>query len=176
MDRRLEALECWLRRQPGLSSFSLTPASGDASFRRYFRVTGADGSRIAMDAPPENEDCRPFVRMSGVLRALGLNAPEVLGADLDQGFLLLTDLGELHYLDALDETSAERLYGDALGALVVIQACGPREGLPPYDQSLLLREMGLFSEWLLQGLLGLALAWMIKGREPKQTNKQHDPL
>ena len=157
MDERLSALEAWLRRQPGLPPFSLAPASGDASFRRYFRVAGQDGSFIAMDAPPPNEDCRPFVRMSGILRGLGLNAPGVRAADLARGFLLLDDLGDRHYLDALDEDSAERLYGDALAALVVIQACGPRAGLPPYDRPLLLREMELFPEWLLQGLLGLEL-------------------
>ncbi len=157
MDERFSALEAWLRRQPGLPPFSLVPASGDASFRRYFRVVGENSSSIAMDAPPPNEDCRPFVRMSGILRGLGLNAPEVRAADLDRGFLLLDDLGDRHYLDALDEGSVERLYGDALAALVVIQACGPRAGLPPYDRPLLLREMGLFSEWLLRGLLGLEL-------------------
>jgi aminoglycoside/choline kinase family phosphotransferase len=158
MDERLFALDDWLRRQPGLPPFSMVPASGDASFRRYFRVVRADGSCIAMDAPPPNEDCRPFVRMSRILRELGLNAPEVRAADLDRGFLLLDDLGDRHYLDALDEDSVERLYGDALAALVVIQSCGPRAGLPPYDRSLLLREMGLFPQWLLRGLLDLELS------------------
>lgn len=158
MDERLSALDAWLRAQPGLGSFTRTAASGDASFRRYFRISGERGSFIAMDAPPPNENCGPFVRMSRVLREMGLNAPEVLAADLEQGFLLLGDLGQCHYLDVLDADSVDRLYGDALGALVVIQACGPRVGLPPYDRPLLLREMSLFPEWLLEGLLGLALS------------------
>lgn len=157
MDARLSALDRWLQEQPGLAPFSLTPASGDASFRRYFRVTANGSSYIAMDAPPPNENCRPFVRMARSLREIGLNAPEVLASDLERGFLLLGDLGQRHYLELLNSDTVDRLYGDALGALVVIQACGPREDLPPYDRPLLLREMGLFPEWLLEGLLDIRL-------------------
>jgi aminoglycoside/choline kinase family phosphotransferase len=158
MDEREQALKSWLSRQPGLETFSLEPASGDASFRRYFRVKVPGGSYIAMDAPPENESCGPYVRIADAFAELGLNVPRIYAQDLEQGWLLLSDLGTRHYLEALNQSTVERLYGDALGALAVIQACGPREGLPPYDRQLLLREMGLFSEWLLLRQLSLTLS------------------
>jgi len=158
MDERLEALKSWLRRQPGLGPFWLELASGDASFRRYFRVKTRGGSYIAMDAPPQNEDCGPFVRIANAFADLGLNVPRIHAQDLEQGWLLLSDLGTRHYLDELSQSTVDRLYGDALGALVVIQSCGPRQGLPSYDRALLLREMELFRDWLLLGQLSLALS------------------
>src|SRR5512135_2666071 len=107
MDSRLEALRRWLAAQLGHSDFSLAPASEDASFRRYFRARLPDGrSYVVMDAPPEKEDCRPFVHVARLLRAAGLNAPEVHAQDEARGFLLLTDLGTRSYLQALDERSA----------------------------------------------------------------------
>ena len=158
MTERLDALQGWLRQQAGLDEVTLEPASGDASFRRYFRLTRADGSSvIAMDAPPGQEDCRPFVTIARRLRELGVHAPEVLAQDLEQGFLLLEDLGERHYLDTLTADTADRLYGDALGALVTVQALGPRDGLPDYDRALLLQEMALFPEWLVGRHLGMVL-------------------
>ena len=159
MPERLKQLENWLKDTVGLKAFTIEPASGDASFRRYFRVTLDDGStRIAMDAPPDKEDCHPFVAITEKLEPLGLNVPSIHASDLSQGFLLLKDLGSTHYLDALNEQSVERLYGDALGALVIIQACAPVEGLPPYDEALLRREMSLFPDWLLEKQLGLVLS------------------
>ncbi|CAK0779707.1 N-acetylmuramate/N-acetylglucosamine kinase [Gammaproteobacteria bacterium] len=158
MPQRLAMLSLWLESQPGLSGCRIEPASGDASFRRYFRLHQGQRTWIAMDAPPEREDCRPFVAIAEQLAALGLNVPMPLAQNLEQGFLLLNDLGRQLYLEALNEASVERLYGDALGALAVIQACGPRNGLPPYDRELLMREMGLFREWLLGRLLGIALS------------------
>lgn len=159
MPQRLAALEQWLVDACQLSAFTVAPASGDASFRRYFRVTLPDGgTRIAMDAPPDKEDCRPFVAVAGQLAATGLHVPAILAQDLAQGFLLLEDLGSTHYLDALSAESADRLYGDALGALLSLQACGPRDGLPAYDAALLQREMALFSDWLLDRHLGLTVS------------------
>jgi len=159
MDPRQSQLETWLRDACGLDRFAVTPASGDASFRRYFRVGLADGTtRIAMDAPPEHEDCGPYLHVGAELAAIGLHVPTVQVAAPEVGFLLLEDLGQALYLDALGETSADRLYGDALGALATLQACGPRTGLPPYDLPLLQREMELFREWLADRLLGLRLA------------------
>jgi hypothetical protein len=158
MDQRHSQLEAWLRDACGLDGFAVTPASGDASFRRYFRVGLADGTtRIAMDAPPEHEDCAPYLHVGAALAAIGLHVPAVHVATPGRGFLLLEDLGDTLYLDALDDSSADRLYGDALGALAALQACGPRTGLPPYDAPLLQREMELFREWLLGRLLALDL-------------------
>jgi N-acetylmuramate 1-kinase len=157
-DTRLGALEHWLRKDCGLGGYALAPASGDASFRRYFRLSWPDGTtQIAMDAPPGHEDCRPYIQVSEAFAAIGLHVPAIHAADVAQGFLLLEDLGTTLYLDALDEARVERLYGDALGALMTLQACGPREGLPPYDQALLRREMDLFPDWLATKLLGLEL-------------------
>jgi aminoglycoside/choline kinase family phosphotransferase len=110
-----------------------------------------------MDAPPGREDCRPFVRVAGMLRAAGVNAPEVLAQDLDRGFLLLTDLGPTTYLSALDEESAPRLYADAIDALVRWQLASRPGELPPYDETLLRRECALFPEWYIGRHLGVAL-------------------
>jgi len=158
MPQRIEQLNHWLASLPGLAGFSLEPASGDASFRRYFRVTAGADSYIAMDAPPEKEPIAPFVRLARAFEAVGVNTPHIHASDLEQGFLLLEDFGSEHYLERLDDASVDRLYGDALGALVTIQACGPREGLPDYDRPLLLQEMELFREWLLGRRLGLELS------------------
>jgi hypothetical protein len=158
MDPRLVQLDRWLHAACGLDGFDIAPASGDASFRRYFRVTLPGGdTRIAMDAPPEHEDCRPYLQVAAALAAAGLHVPAVAAADLAQGFLLLEDLGSTVYLDVLTEQTVERLYGDALGALAAMQACVPQEGVPPYDRALLLREMALFPDWLLERQLGIAV-------------------
>ncbi len=157
MPQRIEALKTWLDSLPMLGEYRFEPASGDASFRRYFRVFCGDLSYIAMDAPPEKEDIHPFIQVARNLESIGLNVPHIHAEDLRNGFLLLEDLGSSLYLDRLDERSADRLYGDALGALVTLQACGETQGLPPYDRELLMREMALFREWLLQRELALSL-------------------
>ena len=158
MPERLRKLTEWLNGLPGLAGAQVEPATGDASFRRYFRVTSGGRSYIAMDAPPEREDSGRFVRIAGEFRTLGLHTPEILAEHLERGFLLLEDLGPGLYLQVLDEGNADRLYGDALAALLVIQACGPRHGLPVYDRDFLLREMEIFREWLLGAQLGLELS------------------
>ena len=158
MNRRQTLLENWLAEQCGFSDFRLEPASEDASFRRYFRVHLADGStRIVMDAPPDQEDCGPFLAVAGQLSDAGVHAPAVHAHDLEQGFVLLEDLGDRSYLAALDEESVERLYGDAMGALMSMQACIDPRGLPDYDRALLMSEMELFREWLLEVHLSTAL-------------------
>lgn len=158
MAERLRELDNWLREVVGLADFTLEPASSDASFRRYFRVTLSDGStRIVMDAPPDKEDTAPFVRIDQAFAQAGLHVPAIHAQEPFRGFLLLEDLGSTHYLDKLDEDSVDRLYGDAMASLVSLQACGRQEGLPLYDQALLMREVALFPEWLLQRHLGLSL-------------------
>jgi len=157
MSDRRGRVEAWVRATLGIEEPDLQPASSDASFRRYWRLRRGEDTAIVMDAPPELEDCGRYVRIADELRAIGLNTPEVLAQDLEQGLLLIGDLGEHLYLDCLDEASVERLYGDALAALAVIQACAPTEGLPIYDRPFLLRELGIFREWLLGAHLGLEL-------------------
>ena len=158
MSQRIEQLVAWLESLPGLGAFTFEPASGDASFRRYFRIHGQDGSYIAMDAPPQLEDVEPFLRVAESFEAIGLNVPHVHAENRSEGFLLLEDLGTTLYLDELNDTTVDRLYGDALGALVTLQACGPLTGLPLYNRELLLREMELFREWLVGRQLGLELS------------------
>jgi aminoglycoside/choline kinase family phosphotransferase len=170
---REEALARWLDGVPQaarLDRASLRAASSDASFRRYFRLDGGPGeSFIVMDAPPPQEDVRPFVHVAGLLEAAGLNAPRVLAADVDQGFLLLTDLGPRLYLDALREAAprdADALMRDAIAALVQWQARGDASGLPPYDEALLQRELDLFPTWCVEREHGIT--WDDKQREAWQ--------
>jgi len=158
MPHRRVLLEKWLKSVLAVERLSMERASGDASFRAYWRVWHEGCSYIAMDAPPEKEDTASFVRIGRSLRSVGLNTPEVYFEDLNQGFLLLKDLGARLYLDVLDAENADRLYGDALGALATIQACVPSEDLPAYDAAFLRREMDLFHEWLLRRHLCIVLA------------------
>lgn len=159
MPERLKQLENWLKTDCGLQGFDLKPASGDASFRRYFRITLDDGvTRIAMDAPPDKEDCEPFVRIARQFASLGLNVPHIFAEDHQQGFLLLGDLGSTLYLDVLNESNVEQHYGEALSALLLLQTSCDIKGLPVYDRALLMQEMELFRDWLLTRHLGLQLS------------------
>jgi hypothetical protein len=160
-DLRLEQLEQWLAKLFGTRDFQVTTASADASFRRYFRVTRGSDSWIAMDAPPAKEDMEPYIRIAAMLVDVGVNAPRVLERNQEEGFLLNSDLGSQTYLMELDrQGDADRLYADAIGALVRIQSRGGVHAaqLPPYDDALLRREMALFPEWFCGRHLGLALA------------------
>ncbi len=157
---RTDQLHAWLASQlarEGITEFQLAPASADASFRRYFRITTLAGTRIVMDAPPEQEDCRPFIKVAGMLRDAGVNAPEVLAADLDQGFLLLTDLGRETYLDAINEQNADQLFREANEALVQWQLASKPDVLPVYDEKQLQSELALFPEWYVAKHVGVTL-------------------
>ena len=151
---RRQIIESWLKDQFPDKTFTLAPASEDASFRRYFRAVFADGSLIVMDAPPAHEDCRPFVRVAQIFGEAGVNLPRVISQDLERGFLLLSDLGNTTYLEVLNESNADALYGDAVDALIRIQLASRPGVLPEYDEALLRREMGLFPEWYLGRHLG----------------------
>jgi len=157
MDERLRALDAWLRSALAGAPFRLERASADASFRRYFRVFLDARTLIAMDAPPEREDSSAFVRIAGLFRDAGLNAPQVVAHDLGQGFLLLTDLGTVSYLAALREGNVDALFADATTALVRWQASGRAGVLPEYDEALLRRELALFPDWYVARHLGVTL-------------------
>ena len=159
MNDREQLLREWLDAVLPAPLTRIAPASSDASFRRYFRVWRDGQTWIVMDAPPDKEDCRPFIAIAQALRGLGLNAPDVLAEDLDQGWLLLTDLGSRQYLAELDPHNVPRLYDDALAALARLQTGGDPDStlLPSYDSALLHREMELFRDWFLSRLLGLDL-------------------
>ena len=160
--RRLDELREWLARFDDIELATLAPASIDASFRRYFRVRRGNESLIAMDAPPEREDCRPFIRVARYLEQMNLNSPRIVQAAPEQGFLLLTDLGSRQYLQELKDRPERtgELYGDALSAILKLQEQGRRfQGdLPPYDDKLLRFEMSLFRDWLCLRHLGLELS------------------
>ena len=160
-DERLDQLRNWVREETGWAEFGLAPASEDASFRRYFRVTPPGESFIVMDAPPDQENVEPYLEIARMLEQAGLHAPRVIARDAARGFLLLTDLGATTYLAQFDKPArAEALYADAMDALVRLQSRGQSMALelPPYDEKLLRFEMSLFTDWLLSRHLGLELS------------------
>ncbi len=156
---RIQLLENWLKEQFPQKPFTLQPASADASFRRYFRVSFKDQTLIAMDAPPQQEDCTPFLQVAEILSAAGVHVPKIVAQNLDQGFLLLSDLGDTTFLQALNNQmdNADQLYGDAIDALIKLQLSQQVEGLPGYDEALLLRELNLFPDWYVAKHLRVAI-------------------
>jgi len=161
---RRDLLLNWLRTLPrnlGLTLDTLRPASSDASFRCYFRIDGPERSYVVMDAPPAHEDCRPFVRIAGLLADAGLNAPRILASDDHQGLLLLSDLGPVTYYQRIQQGVADAdlqtLYRQALSALVRMQTVSVA-GLPRYDQAKLSAELDLFLEWYAARHLGKPIA------------------
>src|SRR5690348_5820200 len=159
-DARLALLQGWLARDLGLRPMRIERASSDASFRRYFRVVCDDSTLVAMDAPPETEDVRPYLHVTTLLEPLGIHVPHVYEADVPRGFVLLEDLGSTHYLARLGAGGDPRqLYGDALQALAEIQLRGAAAAaaLAPYDRAPLARELSLMPEWFLDRHLALQL-------------------
>lgn len=159
MDARFEQMSDWLRNDLKLIVSRIVPASADASFRRYFRIYVESNTFVVMDAPPEKEDCAPFVRIASALGEIGLNVPRVEQQDLAAGFLLLSDLGEDSYLSLLNDETVDQMYRNAIDALITMQLKGNTNALalPAYDRALLMSEMELFCDWLLGKHLGLHL-------------------
>ena len=164
-DVRLQHLKVWLDEQlatlfaeqgwGAVPPATLTAASSDASFRRYFRWEGAGRSFVVMDAPPPQENCKPFVDIAFLLAKSGINVPKIYAEDLDRGFLLLNDLGNKTYLDVIDSANADDLFKDALQALLAFQQLPMVAPLPSYDVALLRRELQLFPEWYVKHELGI---------------------
>jgi N-acetylmuramate 1-kinase len=160
-DARLALIHSWLTQDLRLPAQRLEPASSDASFRRYFRAFVGGKTFVVMDAPPDKEDVRPYLHVSELLEGTGAHVPRVYEKDIDNGLLLLEDLGSTQYLSRLNAgDDADRLYGDALGALADIQVHGQDAAgqLKPYDREPLLRELALMPEWFLQRHLALELS------------------
>ena len=162
MDDRQQQLGAWLYTVLQQANFSLTIASADASFRRYFRVNLVAPylgfhTLIAMDAPPPQEDCTPFVNIAKLFLDAGLNLPQLIAQDLARGFLLLSDLGDDTYLSQLNSESAPKLYLDATNALIKLQIASKENVLPKYDETLLTREMQLFPDWYVSKHLNVSL-------------------
>jgi aminoglycoside/choline kinase family phosphotransferase len=165
-DSRLADLTRWVFDDLGFAGSRIAPASVDASFRRYFRVTRGEETYIAMDAPPEKENLAAFVSVARMLLGIGLNAPVVLAQETARGFLLLSDLGQRQYLDELGSIdAADRLYAPALGALSTMQMAdnGMARALPRYGRDLLMREMELLPEWFLRAHLELEISAAERG-------------
>lgn len=157
---RIQLLDSWIKEQFPARSFTVQPASADASFRRYFRVSFDDQTLVVMDAPPQHEDCTPFLQLAKILAAAGVHVPEILAQNLHHGFLLLSDLGNTTFLQALTSQPdiAHHLYHDATDALVKIQLSHQVKDLPDYDESLLLRELNLFPDWYIAKHLQITLS------------------
>jgi len=154
--QREQQITDWLQKVLPTDQFSCEPASADASFRRYFRIeyqhNGANISQILMDAPPDKEDSEPFVRIAEFMHGIGVNVPAIIEKDLQQGLLLLSDLGNEQYLAQINVGNVDTLYQDALDALFTLQQADvpASTNIPPYDHALLMREMDLFPEWYLK--------------------------
>lgn len=163
-DSRANALLQWLTVDLGLQIESIEPASSDASFRRYFRVKHTGGCDIVMDAPPDKENTVPFICNAGLLQKCGIHVPAIFQQDIEQGFLLLEDLGSSCYLDSLNDDSADALYQMALDSLFRLQRDADIRScdLPIYDRALLERELGIFYEWFLEKRLGIILPVSIR--------------
>ena len=156
MDLRLEQLKVWLNDNK-ITYENIAPASADASFRRYFRIAESDKTFIVMDAPPEKEDCQPFVTIAKLLLEYGLNVPQVLLQDLEQGFLLLSDLGNTVFLSKLNNNTVDDMYASAMQSILQMQK-NPVPDLPVYDETLLRNEMNLFPEWYLEKQLKITVS------------------
>lgn len=158
-DPRLAQLQTWLAHAaPSVRADTLRPASSDASFRRYFRADTTDGNTlIIMDAPPPQEDVRPFIQVAGVFAGTGVTVPQILAQDIDSGFLLLSDLGSTTYLNQLTSDTAHKLYIDAIDALILLQTQSKPGILPEYDRARLSQELQLFPEWYLGKHLNVTL-------------------
>lgn len=159
-DPRLTLVTNWIttltdfRLQPD----TLRPASADASFRRYFRIDAENGKTyIVMDAPPPQEDVRPFIQIAQLFNQAGVTVPQIVASHVEQGLLLLSDLGTVMYSHLLERNSAPQLYGDAIDSLIKIQSHSQPKVLPEYDHAMQLRELMLFPEWYINQHLKVTL-------------------
>ncbi len=164
MDRQ-QAILIWAQKQLNDYDCYVKSASSDASFRSYWRVFSIGRTYIVMDAPPEHENCLPFIEISQKFDQCGVQVPVVIAKDLQQGFLLLTDLGTVQYLSVLGQDNFQTLYKDANNALHLIQQNASQAGLPKYTESLLQQELDLFEDWFLKRHLNISL-----------NNEQHNTL
>lgn len=163
-DSRLLALENWLKNDLKLNVHSIAPASSDASFRRYFRVQHSNGPHVVMDAPPDKENVSAFVSLDKFFEEYGMHVPHIFAENLSEGFLLLEDFGNTSLLQSLNNETVDDLYTKAMQQLFFLQnrvdpdLCQTNS----YDQALLNRELDIFTEWFVQGLLGIELPESIK--------------
>lgn len=159
MDARLESARQWLNSLFDCMDYQFDNIAGDASFRRYFRVSVKQKSYVLMDAPPTHENCTPFVNVDNALADAGVNVPKIVHQDLEQGFLLLSDFGDDQYFRVLSSANVDALYTQAFNELIKIQQCCTlQDNLPKFDQTLYHDEWLLFYDWMLQRYLKLTLS------------------
>lgn len=158
-DSRYLELKNWLSQSWPDSINSIHPLAGDASFRRYFRVMTNKGNFVAMDSPTDRENSQSFFSINKAFAALGLHVPEIYQAELKQGFLLIEDFGDTHYLNALTKDNADKLYNKAMRDLAILQTCPELTDwqLPKFDYAAFMLEFSRFQEWYLVQYLGLTL-------------------
>ncbi len=156
--RKITLLD-WLKNDLLLTVNSCEPASSDASFRRYFRITLPEQQLIVMDAPPDKENIRQFIKVAELLRPSNVNVPTIYHQNLDDGFLVLEDFGTHSFLGKLNPDNATELYGGALDSLLKLQANTDINecALPHYDEALLQRELGIFEDWFINQSLGIEI-------------------
>ena len=162
MDIRLKEINQWLQDDLKISNYTIEPASADASFRRYFRVSSDGETSIIMDAPPDKEDCAPFIDITNRLLKTGVRSPEVKAYSAENGFLMLSDLGNIMYLDQLTNNNSDDLYLAAIDSLITMQSQADTSNLPEYNEALLKQEMDLFPDWLIEKHLDLSIdqSWL----------------
>lgn len=156
-DIRTEQLHTWLSQFFLNKPFSMASLAGDASFRRYFRVQTDTQSYVAMDAPPDHEDTGPFVHVAELLLAQGIRAPMIVGANLEQGFLLLSDFGDALLLKQLNAGTADAYYQQCFAVLQDLAAITPDSSIAPFDVDFMLMEMQRFIDWYLEKQRGMTL-------------------
>lgn len=157
MQPRENALKEWLEKITEHSSFTLSPLAGDASFRRYFRISLNGSSRVVMDAPPDKESLDPFIQIAALLAEQNISSPKIFACDIEQGFLLLEDFGDQLLLHSLNADNVNYYYHQALTILFRMQQCSIPASFPVFDEAFMLAEMRLCKRWFLQGYLALQL-------------------
>jgi N-acetylmuramate 1-kinase len=157
-DFRKVTLLDWLENDLLLPVLKCEPASSDASFRRYFRITLPEQQLIVMDAPPDKENIPQFIKVADLLREANVKVPTIYHQNLEDGFLVLEDFGMQSFLDKLTPENADTLYSNALNSLLALQTNAVLDShLPRYDNALLKRELGIFADWFLNQLLGVEI-------------------
>lgn len=158
MHERENALKEWLKQVIPYSNFNFTPLTGDASFRRYFRVQYQNITQIVMDAPPDKEDLKPFIHITKALTQVKVPTPALIAMDIEQGFLLLSDLGDVLLLNELNKNTVNGYYHQAINTLLDMQKCPIEDPqIPAFDKQFMLKEMNLCPEWFLKNYLTLEL-------------------
>ena len=162
--KRIDLLKDWLSKKLGID-FSISTASSDASFRKYFRVKTLKNSFIVMDAPPQNESIEDFLKIGKILNLIKVNVPDIYEEDKALGFVLMQDFGSDTYLDVLNEDNQQRLYSDSIESLIQMQKLVKKDLCQSYTQKILFDEMTLFIEWYLN-----------KYKKIELTNKENEEL